>query len=82
MLTPEQIIQITDNNPDRLFYTFCIIAVVYIVFSILSIRCTNKRLKRLKVVRKKIEKRHQSIEYENSMRRRNIEKDKARMGIK
>lgn len=59
---------IEDNNPDRLFVLVAIMAVAFIITMLACMKANKKRMKGLKKTRKKIEKRHTLIQYENEQR--------------
>ena len=61
-------IVVEDNNPDRLFILVCIIGAAFILTMLLCIRANKKRVRSLKQTRKKIDKRHGLIQYENEQR--------------
>lgn len=59
---------IEDNNPDRLFILIAIVGVAFILTMLVCMSANKKRMKELKKTRRKIEKRHQLIQYENEKR--------------
>ena len=70
LLDASQIIQIADNNPNLLPTIVVILAIVYIIYALISIQYNKKRLVKLKRLKRKIEIRHDSITVENERRRR------------
>ena len=63
---------IADNNSDRLFVLVAITGVAFIITMICCVIANKKRVMQLKQVRQKIEKRNQSIRFENEKRSRGI----------
>lgn len=57
-------IVIENNNPNQIFTLVLILAVIFIVVSLIEIKLLSDRKKRLESVRKKIVKRHESMVFE------------------
>lgn len=74
LLDPTQIIKIENNNPNLLPTVVVILAVVFIVYAIVSIRYNNRRKIQLKQLKRKIEVRHNNLVSQNERRRRIEEK--------
>lgn len=59
-----QEIVIQDNNPDRLFFLFLVLAIIFIVCNIIDIMIKKKRLNELEKIKKKLQDNHEDILYQ------------------
>jgi len=65
MLESSRIIQIANNNPNLLPAIVVILAIIYIIYALISIGYNKKHLKKLQHIKHQIKTRHDSIVNEN-----------------
>ena len=70
LLEESQIIHIADNNPNLIPVAVVILAIIYILYAMVSISYNKKRMRKLQRIKKKIQIRHDIIRTENERRKR------------